>query len=79
MVICALILLETSALYKLFTYLVTYLLIHVICNKLLQIIAYMVLAIISASLAAVLFSVAVPGIFVGRGDEYPPSVSHCNL
>jgi len=39
----------------------------------------MVLAIISASLSAVMFSMSMPGIFIGRGDEYPSDdrVSYC--
>ena len=36
----------------------------------------MVLAIISACLAGALFSVAMPGIFIGGGDEHPETVSH---
>ena len=37
----------------------------------------MVLAIISASLAAVMFSVSMPGIFIGRGERHPQEeVSH---
>jgi len=42
-----------------------------ICDKLLQVIAFMVLAIISASLAAIMFCISMPGIFVGGGDENP--------
>ena len=34
------------------------------------------LAIISASLAGVMFCVSMPGIFVGGGEDQPPSVSH---
>jgi len=50
----------------------------VYCNSL-QVITYMVLAIISASLAGLMFCVSMPGIFVGGGEDRPPSVSYLIL